>query len=228
MKKKIWIGGIGLILILSIMIFLDFQKVKKEEKPPLPTVKVGEEIIKADLKSYSWKGNTGTIKGSKDQLLTEVDPLPELTVTFNEGEKPDNMTIQTSRANPPEAYRNSVEPNRFTLPNYPGSHTLEINAEWERKGKSKYIVELMIKEKVSYQRLLASEEGFYSLFVLEPVGGSGLSLDIPVNLNFKINRIEGTDDLEGTRERYPELEIKSAPTFVLSDHEKVVLKTEKV
>ncbi|AIE59013.1 hypothetical protein BMMGA3_02745 [Bacillus methanolicus MGA3] len=71
--------------------------------------------------------------------------------------------------------------------------------------------------------MLASEEGFYSLFVLEPVGGSGLSLDIPVNLN----RIEGTDDLEGTRERYPELEIKSAPTFVLFDHEKVVLKTEK-
>ncbi|AIE59012.1 hypothetical protein [Bacillus methanolicus] len=147
MKKKIWMGGIGLIPIFSIMIFLDFQKVKKEEKPPLPTVKVGEEIIKADLKSYSWKGNTGTIKGSKDQLLTEVDPLAELTVTFNEGEKPDNMTIQT---NPPEAYRNSVEPNRFTLPNYPGSHTLEINAEWERKGKAKYIVELMFKEKVSY------------------------------------------------------------------------------
>ncbi|MDE3837812.1 hypothetical protein C0966_00115 [Bacillus methanolicus] len=226
MKKKIWMGGIGFVLILSIMIFLDFQKVKKEGKPPLPTVRVGKEIIDASLKSYSWKGNNGTEKESKDHSLPAVDPLAELTVTFKKGEEPDHIIIQTPQTNPPEVYREPVESNQYTLPNYPGSHTLEIIAEWKGKGKAKYIAELVIKEKVSYQRLLASEKGFYSLFVLEPVGSQS-SLEIPPHIGLNINRMVGTDDLENTQEQYPELEIKSAPTFVLFDHEKVVLKTEK-
>jgi hypothetical protein len=226
MKKKIWMWGIGFILILSILIFLDFQKVKKEEKPPLPTVRVGEETIEANLKSYSWNGNKGTVNESNDHYIPAVDPLAELIVTFNDGEEPDHIIIQTPQTDPPPVYREPVESNHYTLTNYPGSLTLEINAEWKGKGKAQYIVELMIKEKVSYQRLLASKEGLYSLFVIEQVGSQS-SLEIPAHLDQKIRRMEVTVDLEGTREQYPELEIKSAPTYLLFDHEKVVLKTEK-
>lgn len=81
-KKIMW--GITIISILLAMFYIDKQKVYKEEKPPMPTVLLGEQELHPILSTYTW--NAGKIE-------KEIKDLTQL-IEYQHAEFRENLNIE--------------------------------------------------------------------------------------------------------------------------------------
>ncbi|MDZ5472852.1 hypothetical protein SM124_14055 [Bacillus sp. 31A1R] len=227
MKKKYILSAVGMLVILISMVIVDMQKVKNEEKPPLPTVFVGEKNVPAVYQSFSWhNGNKQKIKTKPVKTL--VEPFNDLVVQFSEKDEPDELVIEMTNA---KSYylpylESKVEDNQMKLPVYPATLELSIQAKWKDKGEATYRVAVDIEQKTSYQRWLSPSDDGYGLLIIDTENGSN-SIHLPPHIAGKVLMMGsmGTQSIEKVREDFPELNIESIPTFVLLDQEKIVLNT---
>lgn len=230
LKKKYIVWGAGIAILLAIMIILDIQKVKKEEKPPLPTITIGDQTFQPVFEDYSWwNGQKMSANEISNPNRTTVEPFHDLVVNFSEVEKPDHIKIQLT--NPQHYYTQYVETdvasNTIKLPNHPSVFNFLVEAKWEDKGSANYRVEIEIEEKWSYQRWLSPNPHGYGILIIDSEQ-QGHSSNFPPHFSQKINMMAtvGGQSLEQVQRDFPELDIQTLPTFVVLDYDSVIMKTE--
>ncbi|MDZ5473512.1 hypothetical protein SM124_17495 [Bacillus sp. 31A1R] len=229
MKKKYILLIVGIIVILSTMVVLDMQKIKREEKPPLPIVSVGDKNIPVIYNLYNWHNGNKELNNERP-ATTKVEPFNDLLVQFPEEEEPDELTIEITNG---ESYYLEyldaiVKNNRMKLPVYPTTVQLSILAKWKDKGEASYRVAVDIKKETSYQNWLSPSEDGYGLLIIQPENESS-SFDIPSHISEKVLMFEeiNAQSIEKVQADYPDLNIQSLPTFIALDHKKILLSTNQ-
>lgn len=223
MKKKFFLWAGAILFVLIFLIIRDMEKIKKEEKPPLPEVMIGDQSIPPAFNSFSWY-NGNSLKTKSDPKRTLVDPFHDLVVTFPESEKPDSLTIKSLEEQPffRAMLPTTAESDTLILPSYPGNMSFLISAKWKDKGEATYSVSITIDKEWSYQEWLSPVPDQYLLIML------GAPLDMmPPHIQHGLYSWENIGgDLELFQRDYPELEISSFPTYLLFDQKSVVMKTD--
>ncbi|MFE8699937.1 hypothetical protein ACFYKX_04790 [Cytobacillus sp. FJAT-54145] len=228
MKRKYLLLAVGILTVIITMIVLDIQKVKREEKPPLPSVSVGKTNVPAVYQSFNW--HNGNNEDNKiDPPKTIVEPYNDLVVKFPDEEKPDEVFIEKVNILPDiiPSLDPTVKDSRLKLPVHPVTLLLSIHAKWENKGEATYLVEVEIEEKTSYQRWLSPSKEGYGVFIIESESDEPYSTQIPPHAAQKIMMMGsiGGRTLEKVQVEYPELNLSSLPTYVVLDDEKILLNT---
>lgn len=163
LKKKKLVIGIGILAALAIMLLMDAVKISNEKRPPNPVVMVDGEKVDADLRGYTWHGETQAVKRANAASVTEVKPRSEITVQFGTKDEPESIALDTIYGTD---RKKPVYTGTYTLSNKPGPITMRIKAKWEGKGQAEYTVSLDVEEESSYQELLAEEAGEYTVLAI--------------------------------------------------------------
>lgn len=231
MKK--WIWGFGILIALSVMISLDLYKSHKEEKPPLPTITVGDTKVAVTLGPYTWNAEEMNQKERGDFLkeapTTAVNPLESLDIRFSD-EQPKELEVYMMESFDMDLnvmggdFRNGQKVN---IPNNPGPLIVSLEAKWEGKKNAKYYISIEREQVLSYQSLLSDDDQSYSLFFLYDQENSyDPFADSPIATgSIPISKWQGMDALHSVQELYPELNITESPTYLLFDDEKVLIQT---
>jgi len=233
-KTLFWL--IGLTIVTVVMVYFDKQKVYKEEKPPVPVVSLGEQPTQVFLGSYTW--NDGEVKKEladlKDVNFKRVEYREQLHIDFPEGKEPlyiaKGAYDPTGKATYPIPSMFNDENVSF-LGNYPSVLTLSLKAFWKNGKRAEYIVPLNVEANPPEKEYLPVNKGFYS-FLGVYNGDSEINTKIrqqisEVSPNF-LMEYKGYVNLEMARIYYPELEIESAPMYLLFNQEKEVFRTDSV
>ncbi|MDZ5472916.1 hypothetical protein SM124_14375 [Bacillus sp. 31A1R] len=223
MKKK-YIWAIAGAVLLVIMVLMDQQKLKREEKPPLPNVIVGSQTIPTLYESYTWEnGNKYQAKIDTTQpKRTLVEPFEDLVVTFPEEKHPTSYKIRVLEEG---AFQRSYLPTEteektMKLPTYPGNMTFIVEAEWDKKRKASYIIPIQMEKKWSYQQWLNSIPEKYTLVMM------GDEIYLPPHIAYHLTGIETiSGDLENLQQQYPELNLTKLPAYFLFDQKSEAYRT---
>ncbi|AGX02494.1 MULTISPECIES: hypothetical protein [Bacillus] len=220
LKKKKLVIGIGILAALAIMLLMDAVKISNEKRPPNPVVMVDGEKVDADLRGYTWHGETQAVKRANAASVTEVKPRSEITVQFGTKDEPESIALDTIYGTD---RKKPVYTGTYTLSNKPGPITMRIKAKWEGKGQAEYTVSLDVEEESSYQELLAEEAGEYTVLAIRENDQSDLGVTEDV-YQAGANRVEYRN-LDTVQRIYTDLEVRQAPYFIVFSFEKPVLGT---
>jgi hypothetical protein len=231
LKKRI-LWGIGIFAVFLVMLYFDKQKVYMEEKPPIPTVSVGEQKIQPVLGTYKWNGE----KVEKELMdLTKtldyrsVEYRDKLRIHFPGDEKP--LFIAKGNYHNNELYINSYyslfEEDDYYLSNYSSIETLSLHAYWKNGKRAEYIIPLNIRQVNPKKDYLAHNKGFHSLLLIGDVESDGQSVIDELHTEFPTFLLEthGYIDFETAKKLYPELYVEKDPSYILFDQEKEVFRT---
>ncbi|MCM3600973.1 hypothetical protein M3175_09540 [Robertmurraya korlensis] len=234
--KKVLLWVVGLTMVTGVMIYFDKQKVYKEEKPPIPVVSLGEQQTEVFLGSYTW--NDGEVKKEladlKEVNFKRVEYRDQLHIDFPEGKEPLYLSKgaydPTGKAKYPIPSMFNDENVSF-LGNYPSVLTLSLKAFWKNGRRAEYIVPLNVEANPPEKEYLPVNKGFYSLLGVYS-GESEIDTTIRQQIseaspNF-LMETKGNVHLEMARNYYPELQIHSAPMYLLFNQEKEVFRTDSV
>jgi hypothetical protein len=220
LKKKKLVIGIGILAALAIMLLMDAVKISNEKHPPNPVVLVDGEKVDADLRGYTWHGETQAVKRADAASVTEVKPRSEITVQFGTKDEPESIALDTIYGND---HKKPVYTGKYTLSNKPGPITIRLKAKWEGKGQAEYTLSLNVEEESSYQELLADEAGEYTVLAIRENDQSDLGAPEDVyeagakRMDFR--------NLDTVQRLYTDLEVQQAPYFIVFSFEKPVLRT---
>lgn len=233
-KTVLWL--VGLTIVTVVMFYFDKQKVYKEEKPPIPVVSLGEQPTQVFLGSYTW--NDGEVNKEladlKEVNFKRVEYRDQLHIDFPEGNEPLYLSKgaydPTGKATYPIPSMFNDENVSF-LGNYPSVLTLSLKAFWKNGRRAEYIVPLNVEANPPEKEYLPVNKGFYSLLGVYS-GESEIDTKIRQQIseaspNF-LMETKGNVHLEMARNYYPELQISSAPMYLLFNQEKEVFRTDSV
>jgi hypothetical protein len=220
LKKKKLVIGIGILAALAIMLLMDAVKISKEKHPPNPVVMVDGEKVDADLRGYTWHGETQAVKRANAASVTEVKPRSEIAVKFGTRDEPDYFVIDTIYGND---RKKPVTDGSYTLTNQPGPVTVRIKAKWEEEGQAEYTLSLNVEEETEYQELLAEEAGEFTVLTIRENDQSDLGVTEDV-YQAGAKRVEFRN-LDTVQRLYTDLEVRQAPYFIVFSFEKPVLRT---
>ncbi|CAM3766347.1 hypothetical protein GCM10009865_06910 [Aeromicrobium ponti] len=231
LKKRI-LWGIGIFGVFLVMLYFDKQKVYKEEKPPMPTVSVGEQEIQPVLGTYKWNGEKvekelKDLTGSLNYKNLEFSD--KLTIRFPDDEQPifvakGNYHNNKLYVNP---YYSHFGENDYYLSNYSSIETLSLHAYWKDGKRAEYIIPLNIRQVNPEKDYLAHSRGYHSLLLIGDAESDGQSVSDELHAEFPAFLIErrGYIDTETAKKLYPELNVEKDPSYILFDQEKEVFRT---
>lgn len=220
LKKKKLVIGIGILGALAIMLLMDTVKISKEKHPPSPVVMIDGKKVEADLRGYTWHGETQAVKRANAASVTEVKPRSEITVQFGTKDEPESVALDTIYGTD---RKKPVYTGTYTLSNNPGPITVRIKAKWEGKGQAEYTVSLDVEEVSSYQELLAEEAGEFTVLAIRENDQADMGVTEDV-YQAGAKRVEFRN-LDTVQRLYTDLEVRQAPYFIVFSFEKPVLRT---
>ncbi|MGD6900174.1 hypothetical protein [Bacillus infantis] len=220
LKKKKLVIGIGILAALAIMLLMDAVKISNEKRPPNPVVMVDGEKVDADLRGYTWHGETQAVKRANAASVTEVKPRSELTVKFGTRDEPEYYVIDTIYGSD---RKKPVTNESYTLTNQPGPVTVRIKAKWEEEGQAEYTLSLNVEEETKYQELLADEDGEYTVLAIRE--NDQADLGVPEDVYKAGAKSVYFRNLDTVQRLFTDLEVQQAPYFIVFSFEKPVLRT---
>jgi hypothetical protein len=220
LKKKKLLIGIGIIAALAIMLLVDAVKMSKEKRPPDPVVMIDGVKLEADLRGYTWHGETQAVKRANAASIAEVKPRSEVSVRFGTRDEPETIAIDTIYGTD---RKKPVYTGKYTLPNKPGPITMRIKAKWEGNGQAEYTVSLDVEEEAAYQELLAEEAGEYTLLAIRK--DDQADLGVPEEVYEAGAKGVYHRNLDTVQRLYTDLEVQHAPYYIVLGYEKPVLRT---
>jgi hypothetical protein len=226
MKKTIskWALGLGILLVLVIY---DQITVKMKQAPPVPEIAVGNKQVEAEIKEYK-KDETVTkfSHKKKESGYITVNPRTKIEVSFNNDPETINITEEMPTYEAGKTEEQEVV--NGEVGNQSGQRTFLIHAKWKDKKEATYNLFLNVKKIVSYQRLLANEEGEYSIFYLTPNIKDPEVDKLYQNKRMFISSGHGTENLEQAKKDYPALKLKSPTTYILFNYRTEVFRAEDI
>lgn len=112
----------------------------KGNKPPIPIVSVGEEIIEVVRASYCWNNGCVDYVGPPDilegKLPHQVEKGEEIHIHFDFEPKPTSMSISRMFKEDEEWIKDEIINNALTVPNEEGIYYYDILAAWQSNNGS--------------------------------------------------------------------------------------------
>ncbi|MBT2684533.1 hypothetical protein [Bacillus sp. ISL-37] len=221
MKRKLLIYGTAALLLLSMLIAMDRYKLYKEEKPPLPVVTIEGEEIAVFTGGYNWHGTRQTteepIKLMAGTIPSKAMERQKLTVTFPADKKPKQISI-TQVNSVPGGEKLSAQSDTILIPKSQTVQNIlfQITAGWDEEFNSfsTYFVNLAIEDLPNYYDFLSKDTEKLSVLAIVPRGDSE-KYDIPDEVKAKLDSFQISDDINGLKERYPELTTNVTPVYMI-------------
>ncbi|WP_079504452.1 hypothetical protein [Mesobacillus jeotgali] len=222
MKRKLLFYGTTAILLLTVLIAMDRFKLYKEEKPPEPSITVNGQEIPIILGQYEWHGTKtkeiNPIKAMAGMNPSKVKEKEILAVSFPSGFKPERIEISQVNA-APGMEKKKVVAHTMSIPKslYMDRIYFKIKAKWE-KGYSTYYVKIIIENLPPFNDFLSKNPEKLSVLAIVPRGESE-KYDIPDDAKEKLDSFHISDDIEGLKKQYPELQTNMVPVYMIFNTE---------
>jgi hypothetical protein len=221
MKKKLLIYGTATVLFLSVLIAMDRYKLYKEEKPPLPVVKIEGKEIAVVTGGYNWHGirqnSEEPIKLMAGTIPSKAKERQKLTVSFPADKKPKQIMINQVNS-VPGADKLSAQSDSILIPKSQTVQNIlfQITAGWDEEFNSfsTYYINLAIEDLPNFFDFLSKDLEKLSVLAIVPRGESE-KYDIPDEIKAKLDSFHLSDDIDGLKERYPELTTNVTPVYMI-------------
>jgi hypothetical protein len=220
LKKKKLVIGTGILAALAIMLLMDAVKISNEKHPPNPVVMIDGEKADADLRGYTWDGETQAVKRANAASVIEVKPRSEVTVKFGTRDEPETIAIDTIYGTD---RKKPVNTGKYKLSNKPGPITMRIKAKWEGKGQAEYTLSLNVEKETAYQELLAEDAGEFTILAIKENDQDNWVIPEEV-YEAGTTKVEFRN-LDTVQRLYTDLEVQQAPYYIVLGYEEPVLRT---
>lgn len=220
-------------MILLVLLYFDKQKVYKGEKPPIPSVTIGEQEMHAILGSYKWNDKK-VEKELKDILMSvdykKVDRQGEFKIQFPDAEKPIYIArgIYLNGKFITDTISSIFGENKNFLVHNSSYQNFAIKAYWENGKSAEYLIPINVrKPDKSYHAnligghslLIANNEQDRLLFEIQK--------DIEDSAPTFILDYHSIN-LDTARKYYPELKIEHEPYYILFHVDQEVFRSNKL